>query len=197
MSKRSPAQAHVPSAADSDTAATRAGEDAAGGSERSGEGTASTHEGERSGGGSSATRTGAVSSVLNSSLMRSQLVRFILVGGLSAVVDFGFTAFFHWVAHFNDASSKTAGFILGTLTAYLLNRRWTFQAQPSVRRFVVTMLTYALTYVVQVGLYLVTIPWLTDLGLGALWVRVVSFIVAQGTATVLNFLIQKFLIFRR
>ena len=61
---------------------------------------------------------------------------------------------------------------------------------------VITMVTYALTYAVQVGLYLVSIPWLADMGLDEFWVRLFSFVIAQGTATVLNFLIQKFLIFR-
>lgn len=129
-------------------------------------------------------------------LMNSQLVRFILVGGFSAIVDFGSTSLFTWVFGFSDATAKTLGFILGTLTAYLINRRWTFKAEPSVTRFVITMVTYALTYAVQVGLYLVSIPWLADMGLDEFWVRLFSFVIAQGTATVLNFLIQKFLIFR-
>ncbi|MDR6278422.1 GtrA family protein [Corynebacterium suicordis] len=126
----------------------------------------------------------------------TQLLRFILVGGLSAVVDFGSTSLFTWVFGLPDATSKTLGFILGTLTAYLLNRRWTFQADPSWSRFAVTMVTYGLTFLVQIGLYLVSIPWLEGMGLNEFWVRLLSFVVAQGTATVLNFLIQKFLIFR-
>lgn len=58
------------------------------------------------------------------------------------------------------------------------------------------MVTYGLTFLVQIGLYLVSIPWLEGMGLNEFWVRLLSFVVAQGTATVLNFLIQKFLIFR-
>lgn len=126
-----------------------------------------------------------------------QLIRFILVGAFSAVVDFGSTSIFTWVFGFSDATSKTLGFILGTLTAYLINRRWTFQAEPSFKRFVITMITYGLTFLVQVGLYLVSIPWLEGIGLNDFWVRVFSFVIAQGTATVLNFLIQKFIIFRK
>ena len=126
----------------------------------------------------------------------TQLIRFILVGGFSAIVDFGSTSLFTWVFEFTDGTAKTLGFILGTLTAYLINRRWTFQAEPSVKRFIITMFTYGLTFLVQVGLYLVSIPWLEGMGLNEFWVRVISFVIAQGTATVLNFLIQKFLIFR-
>lgn len=128
--------------------------------------------------------------------LNTQLFRFILVGGFSALVDFGSTSLFTWVFDFSDATSKTLGFILGTLTAYLINRRWTFQAEPSFARFAVTMATYGLTFLVQVGLYLLTIPWLEGMGLSEFWVRLVSFVIAQGTATVLNFLIQRFVIFK-
>lgn len=128
--------------------------------------------------------------------LKTQLFRFILTGVVGAIVDFGST-YLLFLAGMGDASSKTVGFILGTLTAYLINRRWTFQAEPSVKRFLVTMFTYLVTYAVQVSLYTVSIPWLEDLGLDQFWVRAVSFVIAQGTATVLNFIIQRWVIFRR
>lgn len=126
----------------------------------------------------------------------SALFRFILVGGFSAIVDLGSTLFLRFAFEMTDNWSKAIGFILGTLTAYLINRRWTFNAAPSTRRFIITMLTYGLTFIVQVGLYRVGIPWLEGFNLNAFWVRVFSFIIAQGTATILNFLIQRFFIFR-
>ena len=130
-------------------------------------------------------------------IIQSQLVKFVLVGGFSAVVDFGSTALFTFAFGLSDGVSKALGFVLGTLTAYFINRRWTFQAEPSGRRFAITMATYGLTFIVQWGLYKVSIPWLEGFDLNALWVRAISFVIAQGTATVLNFLIQKFLIFKR
>ena len=130
-------------------------------------------------------------------IIQSQLVKFVLVGGFSAVVDFGSTALFTFAFGLSDGVAKALGFVLGTLTAYFINRRWTFQAEPSGRRFAITMVTYGLTFIVQWGLYKVSIPWLEGFDLNAFWVRAISFVIAQGTATVLNFLIQKFLIFKR
>lgn len=130
-------------------------------------------------------------------LLNNQLVKFVLVGGVSAIVDFGSTAIFTFWLGMGDVPAKTLGFILGTLTAYFINRRWTFQAEASTKRFVITMLTYVLTFAVQVGLYKISIPWLEGFELNDFWVRALSFVIAQGTATIINFLIQKFLIFRK
>lgn len=127
--------------------------------------------------------------------LKTQLFRFIMTGVVGAVVDFGST-YLLFLAGLGDGASKTVGFILGTLTAYLINRRWTFQATPSVKRFLVTMAAYLATYAVQVSLYKLSIPWLEDMDLDQFWVRAISFVIAQGTATVLNFIIQRWVIFR-
>ena len=128
--------------------------------------------------------------------LQTQLFRFIMTGVVGAVVDFGSTILL-FLAGMGDGSSKTVGFVLGTLTAYLINRRWTFRAEPSLRRFLVTMATYLVTYGVQVSLYQLSIPWLEGMDLADIWVRAISFVIAQGTATVLNFIIQRWVIFRR
>lgn len=125
----------------------------------------------------------------------TQLFRFICTGVVGAVVDFGSTYLLSLVG-LSHAGSKTVGFILGTLTAYFINRRWTFQAAPSRKRFVATMCSYLLTYLVQLGLFLVCIPWLEDHGFPDFWTQAISFVIAQGTATVLNFIIQRWVIFR-
>lgn len=127
--------------------------------------------------------------------LSTQLFRFIMTGVVGAVVDFGSTYLLH-LAGLSDGLSKTVGFVLGTLTAYVINRRWTFQAAPSRRRFIITMCSYLLTYVVQVGLYKICIPWLADHDFSDFWTRAVSFVIAQGIATVLNFIIQRWVIFR-
>lgn len=127
--------------------------------------------------------------------LTTQLFRFICTGVVGAVVDFGSTYLLSLVG-LSHAGSKTVGFILGTLTAYFINRRWTFQAAPSRKRFVATMCSYLLTYLVQLGLFLVCIPWLEDHGFSDFWTQAISFVIAQGTATVLNFIIQRWVIFR-
>ncbi|MDQ2792193.1 MAG: hypothetical protein DLM60_05320 [Pseudonocardiales bacterium] len=125
------------------------------------------------------------------SRLSTQLTRFVLVGGVAAIVDYSsYQALLYaglWV-HL----AKALGFIAGTTTAYLINRRWTFQGRGDRTEFAAVMALYGITFVVQVGMNAAMLALLPPIR-GEI---TCAFIVAQGTATCINFIVQRTVIFR-
>ncbi|QRY64806.1 GtrA family protein [Gordonia sp. PDNC005] len=119
-------------------------------------------------------------------------MRFVATGALSAVFDFGLTLLLQEAFGAPFWLAKAAGFILGTTIAYLINRRWTFRAEPSRARFVAVVLLYAVTFFVNVGLY----NWLMHEWGTAFLMVALAFCIAQGVATAINFVVQRAVIFR-
>ena len=123
--------------------------------------------------------------------LTTQAWRFVVTGGLSAVVDYGLYVGLHALGLQLDLA-KVLSFIAGTTTAYLINRRWTFQAPPSRARFIAVVALYAVTFAVQVGINYTFYTLWDDKP----WRVPVAFVIAQGTATVINFVVQRAVIFK-
>jgi putative flippase GtrA len=121
-----------------------------------------------------------------------QAWRFLVTGGFAAIVDFGLYMLLNDAFRVQLDLAKMISFIAGTTTAYLINRRWTFQAPPSTARFIAVCALYALTFLVQVGINHILVASLDDTS----WRKLIAFVIAQGTATVINFVVQRTVIFR-
>jgi putative flippase GtrA len=118
----------------------------------------------------------------------------VAAGAISAIVDFGVL----WLLmHFglDHTPAKAVSFVAGTTTAYLINRRWTFGSAGSTKTFLSVMALYGTTFVVQVGLFAVLYPPL-ERQWGVTVAQVVGFVIAQGVATTVNFIVQRAVIFR-
>jgi putative flippase GtrA len=124
--------------------------------------------------------------------LASQLVRFVMVGAACALVDFGcywgLLQLGVWV-HL----AKAVSFVAGTTSAYFLNRRFTFNARGGAGQAGGFALLYGVTFFVNVGtnaLMLQLLPAFRG-------EYVVAWVIAQGTATVINFVTLRTVVFRR
>lgn len=133
-----------------------------------------------------------------SNSLQAQGTKFAITGAISAVIDVGITWLFQiGLDLFGGVTSRTLGFVAGTLVAYLLNRRWTFNANASKRRFAAVIATYAMTYAINIVLYRRAFPFFDhDLDWPSSWALAMAFVIAQGTATLINFFVQRWVIFR-
>jgi putative flippase GtrA len=123
-----------------------------------------------------------------------QLSRFVLVGCLSAVVDYGlYQTLLHLDLHASIA--KAISFICGTTTAYLLNKRFTFNAPGTggARQFAEFLLLYGSTLLVNVGMNAIALKLIPN---DVPWQTTICWAIAQGSATTINFLVLRTVIFR-
>ena len=127
--------------------------------------------------------------------LSTQLFRFVVTGVLSAVVDFGLLVLGMDLLGLGHTTAKAWSWVAGTITAYLVNSRWTFRAAHSHRRFAAVVLLYVLTFALQVGTFALVFPPLES-AWGTTVAQVAGFVVAQGLATTVNFIVQRTLIFR-
>ena len=124
--------------------------------------------------------------------LAAQLSRFVVIGVLSALVDFGV---YHGLLALGTwpSAAKAVSFILGTTTAYLLNRQFTFASAGGGRgRLAGFVALYGTTFALNVGTnalmlaVLPTMPLRTSL----------AWVIAQGVATVINFVMLRTVVFR-
>ncbi|EHR48665.1 putative membrane protein [Saccharomonospora marina XMU15] len=123
----------------------------------------------------------------------TQVFRFVLIGGFCALVDSGI----YWLlleAGMWVHLAKAISFIAGTTTAYFLNRRFTFTAaqKGGAGQLGGFVLLYTVTFFVNVGTNALALHLLPEFT----WRVALAWVIAQGTATTINFVMLKWVVFR-
>lgn len=124
-----------------------------------------------------------------------QLRSFIGVGIFTALIDWGTTMTLTALGLQREVA-KIPGWVLGTLAAYLLNSRYTFKTKVTAGKAAAVFVLYASTFGIQWFLFWITNAPLEAIGLSGMVKDTVAFIIAQGAATITNFILQRTVVFR-
>lgn len=137
---------------------------------------------------------------------KKQLTKFIIIGVLAVITDLAcYTAFLQIITEdvfgmvSNEAVCKTLSFLCGLSVTYSLNKRWTWRRKDrDHRRLVKFMLTYGVSLVLNVSINSLLLYILHDQELFAAVPKkyLVAFIGATGFCSAVNFVGQKFWIFK-
>lgn len=121
-----------------------------------------------------------------------QAARFVVVGLVAAMVDLGvYQLGLHlglWV-HL----ARAVSFVCGTTTAYVLNRRWSFQTSGGLRQSTHFALLYGTTFFLILGINALALTMLPV----TRWTTTLAWFISQGFGTVWNFLMLRTVVFRR
>ncbi|MDK8663393.1 MULTISPECIES: GtrA family protein [Corynebacterium] len=128
--------------------------------------------------------------------LKQQLIPFLVIGIGCAVIDFGITNTLDQALDVQRDLAKAVGWVFGTISAYVLNSKFAFNAKIDAKKASAVFILYATTFAVQMLLWRVTDEPLSSIGLQDSWKNAVSFVIAQGVATTTNFLLQRYWIFR-
>ncbi|MGL4289428.1 MAG: GtrA family protein [Phreatobacter sp.] len=121
---------------------------------------------------------------------RDQLARFLVVGGLTVLVDLAVYWLLLWLGA-TVAPAKTAGFIAGTLFSYVANRAITFRAQGGAGVALRFIAVYLTTLLVNVGANTATVAVMGHDQIGL----AMAFLLATAISATLNFIGMKYLVF--
>jgi putative flippase GtrA len=127
----------------------------------------------------------------------SQLSRFVIIGGVCAVIDFGTYSLMLGVLGWPVWLSRGLSFIIGTSTSYVVNRKLTFHGANTGNTTAKAggfALVYIVTFFVNWGTNQLLVV-LTGAA-GHPWLITLCWVIGQGLGTLINFVMLKWVVFR-
>ena len=133
---------------------------------------------------------------MNNSKTNKQIKKFIICGICAVCIDC--LVYFLLSKFINITLSKGISFITGTFFAYILNKYYTFEKRKkSFMEIVNFFILYSISlfvnvYINKFSLILIGSLSILDFQMN----KTIAFILATGTSTVINFIGQKFWVFK-
>ncbi len=118
-----------------------------------------------------------------------EILRFLVGGGSAVLVDF-LSYHLLMAIGLEVSPAKAVSYVLGAAVGFVINKLWTFESKQFAPLEVVR---YILLYAVSA----LANTLVNRLVLGWLGMKLLAFLAATGVSTVMNFLGQKFFVFRK
>lgn len=117
-----------------------------------------------------------------------ELLKFCVGGGSAVAVDF--LLYMILKQHIPFSIAKAISFVAGAIVGFIINKLWTFESKTfKVSEVVKYIILYACS---------ATANTLVNYGVLALFnLTLLAFLCATGTSTIMNFLGQKFFVFKK
>ena len=118
-----------------------------------------------------------------------EILKFLVGGGSAVVVDY---LSYHLMMYIGIPvnPSKAISYILGATVGFVINKLWTFESK---RFSSLEIIKYIILYAVSA--YINTL--VNHFILSCFDISLLAFLVATGVSTIINFLGQKFFVFRK
>lgn len=124
-----------------------------------------------------------------SKIKKKELIRFLLGGGSAVLVDYGMYKIFMMFG-IDRSVAKAFSFICGSIVGFVINKIWTFESagfsKGEIVRYIVLYSCTAIINAIINKTTLLVMP-----------IEMLGFLCATGVSTVLNFLGQKYFVFRK
>lgn len=125
-------------------------------------------------------------------LLLNKVGRFALVGVTSTAVDFVVYCSLLQLPSGSTSLSKGLGFVAGTLTGFVLNRKWTFQHSGAMTTAITR---YFVLYTATMFINVSTNEWVISNFDHTLLTNAVGFTLATSLSATINYLAMKMWIF--
>ena len=126
---------------------------------------------------------------LNISITQKQFMKYIFVGGLTALLELMLFAIFRLIAFFDIALSNIIAVTTATLCNFFLNRGWSFKANSNIFR---NLILYVFLFLINLSFSTYAIAFMVKAGM----VDVVAKLVTMILITLWNFVLYRKVIFK-
>lgn len=118
-----------------------------------------------------------------------QIARFMVVGGFSTLVDF--VIYMLLSVHVAITTSKAISMIFASVISYILSKNWTFKNNNE------TNSTHIIKFYVTFFINFITNISANNIILDISGLKIFSFVMATLSAMTVNFLLQRYWVFRK